>query len=182
MGRILLDLHIAPLSLVRALGDFDLDPCGAPGHPTASTVWTPEEVGDGLSLPWFGRVWLNPPYGREISAWVDRLFQNGHGIALLPCAPDTAMWQGRVLSQASAVLFHRGRIRYENAERPANHASALVAVSSADADALIASGLGHVYEKAHRSTDPSFCPPLAPGDDETCTHTPTCPPGSGDPS
>ncbi|WP_137878476.1 hypothetical protein [Microbacterium sp. 4NA327F11] len=24
-------------------------------------------------------------------------------------------------------------------------------------------------------TDPSFCPPLEPGDDETCTHTPTCP-------
>ena len=56
------DRWLTPLPLVRSLGDFDLDPCGAPGHATASTVWTPEEVGDGLSMRWFGRVWLNPPY------------------------------------------------------------------------------------------------------------------------
>jgi hypothetical protein len=144
------DRYLTPLPLVRALGEFDLDPCGAPGHATARTVWTPEEVGDGLSLPWFGRVWLNPPYGREISVWVDRLFQHGSGIALLPCAPDTALWQRRVLADAAAVLFVRGRIRYENAERPANHASALVAVSSVDAAALTASDLGHVYEPTER--------------------------------
>lgn len=29
-----------------------------------------------------------------------------------------------------------------------------------------------------RSADPSFCPRLSPGDDETCTHTPACPTGS----
>ena len=138
------DRYLTPLPLIQALGIFDLDPCGAPGHPSASTVWTPEEVGDGLSLPWFGRVWLNPPYGRKISAWVDRLFQHGSGIALIPATPDTALWQRRVLAEAHAVLFVRGRIRYANAERPANHPSALVAVSSTDAAALISSGLGHV--------------------------------------
>lgn len=30
------------------------------------------------------------------------------------------------------------------------------------------------------SADPSSCPPLAPGDDETCTHTPACPTGSAE--
>lgn len=30
------------------------------------------------------------------------------------------------------------------------------------------------------SSDPSLCPPLPPGEDETCTHTPTCPTGLSD--
>tara|TARA_B100000378_G_scaffold255538_1_gene232643 strand:+ start:383 stop:559 length:177 start_codon:yes stop_codon:yes gene_type:complete len=30
-------------------------------------------------------------------------------------------------------------------------------------------------EGAPGSGNPAFCPPLAPGDDETCTHTPSCP-------
>lgn len=30
------------------------------------------------------------------------------------------------------------------------------------------------------AADQSFCPPLEPGDDETCTHTPTCPTGSAE--
>jgi len=32
------------------------------------------------------------------------------------------------------------------------------------------------HDPAHtKPSEPSFCPPLAPGEDETCTHTPTCP-------
>lgn len=147
------DRYLTPLPLVRSLGPFDLDPCGAPGHPTAAVVWTPEAVGDGLSLEWFGRVWLNPPYGRTIGTWVDRLFAHGSGIALIPCTPDTALWQNRILPLASAVLFLRGRISYVGQPRPANHASALVAVSSADADVLRSTDLGHVYAAAPTSHD-----------------------------
>lgn len=73
------DRWLTPLTLIEKLGAFDLDPAGAPGHPTATEVWTPENVGDGLSLQWSGRVWLNPPYGREMRAWVERLAQHGNG-------------------------------------------------------------------------------------------------------
>nr|WP_232304582.1 phage N-6-adenine-methyltransferase [Microbacterium sp. XT11] len=139
------DRYLTPLPLVRACGEFDLDPCGAPGHPTAATVWTPEEVGDGLSMPWFGRVWLNPPYGRTIGDWVERLFQHGSGVALIPCSPDTKLWQSLVLPSASCILFVRGRVRYVNAARPANHPSALIAVSANDAEILRSTGLGSTY-------------------------------------
>ena len=52
---------LTPLKLIKSLGDFDLDPCAYPGHRTANElICLPN---DGLKMDWFGRVWLNPPYG-----------------------------------------------------------------------------------------------------------------------
>lgn len=49
-----------PLS--RSVGGFDLDPAsGAESTPIAEKRYTKED--DGLSKPWFGDVWLNPPFG-----------------------------------------------------------------------------------------------------------------------
>lgn len=43
---------------------FDLDPCQPlQGIPWIPTTFRYGEVEDGLKSPWFGRVWLNPPYG-----------------------------------------------------------------------------------------------------------------------
>ena len=47
----------------EVLGAFELDPASAPMPQTwiqASRFYTKEE--NGLSLPWHGRVWLNPPF------------------------------------------------------------------------------------------------------------------------
>src|SRR5690606_6963873 len=60
------DRWLTPLSVIESLGEFDLDPCGAPGHQTARRVYLLEDGDDGMSDPWFGRVWLNPPYGRTM--------------------------------------------------------------------------------------------------------------------
>ena len=139
------DRYLTPLGFIRSLGRFDLDPCGAPEHPTADTVWTPEEVGDGLSMPWHGRVWLNPPYGRTMREWVSALFRHGSGVALIPCAPDTKLWQELILPNASGVLLVKGRIRYVNSDAPCNHASAVVAVSPEDRLSLIESQQGYVF-------------------------------------
>lgn len=55
---------LTPLNITDALGEFDLDPCGYPGWPTANDlICLPD---DGLAADWYGRVWLNPPYGREV--------------------------------------------------------------------------------------------------------------------
>ena len=46
---------------VAGAESFDLDPCAAPAPqpwPTARTMFT-EAMGDGLSIDWDGRVWLN---------------------------------------------------------------------------------------------------------------------------
>ena len=34
---------------------------------------------DGLAQPWTGRVWCNPPYGREIGKWVKKAFETAAG-------------------------------------------------------------------------------------------------------
>lgn len=137
-----------PLDIVRAVGPFDLDPCGAPGHPTAAEVWTPEELGDGLSLPWFGRVWLNPPYGRTMRDWLERLVEHGSGIALIPVAPGTKLWQDVVFRHATAIHFWRHRIKFLREDAPdmtSPTETALLAFTEADADALASSDLpGHL--------------------------------------
>ncbi len=92
--------HYTPqpfLELVReVLGEIDLDPCSnsaeAPNvaahqHYTASD--------DGLKQSWQGRVFLNPPYGRQIEPWIEKLraeWKRGKVtelIALVSARPDT---------------------------------------------------------------------------------------------
>ena len=55
--------------LYGVFGRFDLDPCSPVadrrGAPVKARVrYTRED--DGLVLPWFGTVFVNPPYGREL--------------------------------------------------------------------------------------------------------------------
>jgi hypothetical protein len=57
--------HIIELART-VMGDIDLDP--ASNHYTQTWIkakhyYTKQE--DGFNKPWFGRVWLNPPYGQK---------------------------------------------------------------------------------------------------------------------
>lgn len=140
------DRWLTPLSLVESMGTFDLDPCGAPGHPTAREVWTPEEVGDGLSMPWHGRVWLNPPYGRTMGDWMRALAAHGTGTALIFARTETQLFHEWVWPHASALLFLRGRITFltPGGTRSAANSGApsvLIAYGEVDAAALRTSGL-----------------------------------------
>ena len=51
---------------------FDLDVCATPENAKCSPYYTPEQ--DGLSQPWTGVCWCNPPYGRKIGDWVRKGF------------------------------------------------------------------------------------------------------------
>jgi len=141
------DRWLTPLPIVRSLGTFDLDPAAAPDHPTAEECWTPEAIGDGLAMPWHGRVWLNPPYGRAQGEWIRRLLDHGSGVGLIPVAMGTRLWQDVVMPVAPAILFYRHRVSFLRRDGETTddmvspQASALVAASDDDADALIASGL-----------------------------------------
>ena len=153
------DRWLTPLPLVRALGEFDLDPCGAPGHATAREVWTPETIGDGLSMPWLGRVWLNPPYGRTMIDWMRALALHGHGTALIFARTETALFHEWVWPHATAILFLRGRVTFLDPEGVAASAnsgapSVLIAYGKQDAAALATSGLdGHLVRLGSHSTD-----------------------------
>jgi len=108
------DRWLTPLSIVRSLGDFDLDPCGESFHITAKTIWTQ----NGLERDWFGRVWLNPPYS-EVGKWVSRLAKHGHGVALVFARMDTK-WAQDLVPMADSVFFPRGRLKFTNPDRPSS--------------------------------------------------------------
>lgn len=50
--------------------DFTLDACATPENAKCINFYSPEQ--DGLSMPWNGRVWCNPPYGRQVGQWVKK--------------------------------------------------------------------------------------------------------------
>lgn len=125
-----------PAALLEALlsvfGRFDLDPCAARksrGRVRARVHFTHDD--DGLSLPWYGVVFVNPPYGRTLGLWVAkarREVEEGRArtvVALLPARPDTAYWHEHVAGRA-VVYFLRGRLRFSDGEQAAPFPSALV--------------------------------------------------------
>jgi len=60
-----------PLDLFRQLDDefhFTLDTAASQQNTLCERFYTKEQ--DALKQPWEGRVWLNPPYGREVERWI----------------------------------------------------------------------------------------------------------------
>ncbi len=143
------DEWLTPPEILRALGSFDLDPCAPVVRPwaTAATHYTAED--DGLAKPWHGRVWCNPPFGREAVKWLRRCAEHGNAIALVPARTETAMFYEPVWGVADAVCFLRGRPHFHfvdgrRAEFNSGAPIALVAYGDANAEILRDSSLGMV--------------------------------------
>lgn len=69
---------------------FTVDVCATPENAKCPTYFTEEQ--DGLRQEWIGRVWCNPPYGRQIGKWVQKAFECAADVVvmLLPARTDTA--------------------------------------------------------------------------------------------
>ncbi len=143
------DEWLTPPDILRPLGEFDLDPCAPIMRPWDTAARHYNVNDDGLAQPWTGRVWCNPPFGREAIKWLARLAEHGNGIALIAARTETAMFYACVWGVADAVLFLRGRphFHHPSGERAAFNSGApicLVAYGASNADVLRASGLGYV--------------------------------------
>jgi len=112
------------------LGEIDVDPASnskdTPNVP-ATMLYTEDD--DGLSQLWKGRVFLNPPYGREIGEWIVKLvqeYEDGNveeAIALVPGRTDT-QWFRALFNYP--LCFISGRVRYSNGAGAAPFPSVLV--------------------------------------------------------
>lgn len=137
---------LTPPEIVRALGVFDLDPCAPFARPWETAGYHYTIYSDGMKQPWFGRVWLNPPYGAKTGAWLEKLAEHGNGIALIFARTETEMFFEQVWGRADAVLFLQGRLHFHHVDgrRAAANAGApsvLVAYGKNNVDALRESGI-----------------------------------------
>jgi hypothetical protein len=74
-----------PKIFTDTLGPFDLDPCTMSfrPHSTADEHIEHDRGGCGLKAEWHGRVWLNPPYGKEIGPFIDKFLAHKSGVMLI---------------------------------------------------------------------------------------------------
>lgn len=128
------DWHTPPeiVEAVRDLfgGRIDLDPCSnsheAPNVP-ARTLYTRED--DGLSREWSGRVYLNPPYGKGIGPWIEKVREEHEAgrvtaaVVLVKAATDTRWF--RLLSERYPRCEVAGRLKFSGCKAPAPFPSVL---------------------------------------------------------
>ena len=116
-------VHLTPKWLIDTLGPFDLDPCSATERPWHCAEQSYTEADDGLLRPWFGLVWLNPPFDRyQVGKWIAKLAAHGNGIALVHARTE-AEWFRPIWQKADGILFLDRRIKFcrpDGSEQPAN--------------------------------------------------------------
>lgn len=108
------DEWYTPPYIFDALGCwFDLDVAAPPEGPRHVPA-TRSLSSDGLTTPWDGFVWMNPPFGHQSTkrAWLAKFFAHGNGIALVPDRTSAPWWQ-EAAPMASAILFVAGKIKFE---------------------------------------------------------------------
>lgn len=108
------DECLTPPHILKALdtaNSFDLDPCASIVRPwpMAKAHYTIED--NGLVKPWFGRVWMNPPYS-VLERWTKRLAEHGDGIALAYARTETGAFFPWVWDYADALFFFRKRLTF----------------------------------------------------------------------
>lgn len=148
--------HYTPQKIIDAalwcMDEIDLDPCSnsheTPNVP-AAMHYTAED--DGLAQEWRGRVYMNPPYGREIGAWVSKLVESymlgdvTHAIALLPARTDT-QWFAKLRNYP--VCFVTGRLTFVGNDDPAPFPSAVFYLGDDIAQFYYAfSELGDIWQR-----------------------------------
>jgi phage N-6-adenine-methyltransferase len=112
--------------LDHIFGGFTLDPCATPENAKCTHFFT--RADDGLAKPWTGKVFMNPPYGREIGKWMRKAWEESLKgtlvVCLLPARVDTRWWHE--YARKGHVYFLQGRLKFGSARNSAPFPSAIV--------------------------------------------------------
>ena len=103
-----------PQHIVDQLGVFDLDVAATQETAKAPRFFTKED--DALKQKWEGRIWLNPPYGRQIPLFLQKAYEESlkdycdEVCVLIPSRTDTRWFHQ--FAPLSEVFFIKGRIKF----------------------------------------------------------------------
>jgi phage N-6-adenine-methyltransferase len=117
---------------------FTLDPCATPENAKCKRYFT--KADDGLKQQWTGRVFMNPPYGREIGKWVKKAYEESQSnaevvVCLLPARTDTRWWHDYCLR--GDVHFIKGRLKFGKASNAAPFPSVIALFPQAGSGAKL---------------------------------------------
>jgi len=121
-----------PPALFRRLDaefHFTIDVCATRKTSKCLTYLTPKQ--DGLTTPWHrlgGACWMNPPYGKQIGAWMQKAWHESQRgatvVCLVPARTDSEWWH--VFAMSGEIRFIRGRIKFVGQAHNAPFPSAIV--------------------------------------------------------
>jgi hypothetical protein len=104
----------------KVLGEIDLDPASnavAQKWIKAGKHFTIDD--NGLIQPWFGRVWCNPPYGRQVNRWLEKAlasYESGEvDAAILLLNRTGAFWYKQLKKKVTAICEVDTRIAFLDA-------------------------------------------------------------------
>lgn len=109
--------------------NFTLDPCCEVKTAKCAKFYTKET--NGLIQDWGGEtVFMNPPYGKEQSAWIKKAYEeslkpNTIVVCLIPARTDTKIWHEIIFPNAE-VRFLKGRLKFGDSKNSAPFPSAIV--------------------------------------------------------
>lgn len=113
---------------LNARYNFTLDPCATKENAKCFRFFT--KTNDGIIQSWGGeRVFMNPPYGREIGMWVKKAFisasqEKALVVCLLPARTDT-LWFHEYCKHGWVRLI-KGRLKFGDSKHPAPFPSMIV--------------------------------------------------------
>lgn len=105
---------------------FDLDPASVSKTAKAPNYYGPdhpiESCRDGLTADWFGRVWLNPPFGNELKDWLNKCAREikrkevDSIYCLIPARTDTKNFHDIIMPHAYLIYLIKGRFNFTDGD------------------------------------------------------------------
>lgn len=114
--------------------DFDLDVASPPG----GVPWIPAKrslsiADDGLTAPWTGCVWMNPPFSKP-TPWVDRFIEHRHGVVLFGFT--RGRWCDRLWSSDAAWIRLPYNFKFESRHGPISSGALHVCLAAFGAECV----------------------------------------------
>lgn len=117
--------------------NFTLDVCASAENAKCEKYFS--ENDNALIQDWTGTCWMNPPYGRTISKWIKKAYEESKKgatvVCLIPSRTETLWWHNYCMK--GDIRFIKGRLKFggqntkgKYVNMPATFGNALVIFNS----------------------------------------------------